>query len=133
MPASIQALSKMSQCRVQGALTLEEERRLVRDQVSGEVLSSVDETGDDRPPQIGASDEVQEGGITTHLSLDFHGSLNHGKSLMRILLGFAAQSLDRAQGFLATPVSDKPPGRLGCQEYEDQQGSLRMISLAPMR
>lgn len=108
-------------------LTLEEECRLIGNQVTGEILRGVHQTGDDCAAEVSALEQIEESRCSAHLGFDLNGSLNHGEGLLGLLLVFAAEALDGAKGFGFAAVANEPPGRLGSEENENQEGRLHQL------
>lgn len=108
-------------------LTLEEECRLVGDQITGEILRCVHQTGDDGATQIGALQQIEEGRRPAHLRFDLDGSLDHGEGLLGLLSILAAEALDGAKRFCFAAAADEPPGRLGGEENEDEEWCLNEL------
>ncbi|KAI6774638.1 hypothetical protein HG531_001487 [Fusarium graminearum] len=59
---------------------------------------------------VGSFDEIEKGRASTKLLLNLNSSLHHGKLLVRVLLVFAAETLNGSQSFVFAALSDKPPG-----------------------
>lgn len=91
-------------------LTLEEVCRLVRNQITSEILRCIHQTGDDRAAQIGALEQIKEGRRSTHLGFDLNSSLNHGEGLLGLVWVFAAEALDGAEGLGFATTANQPPG-----------------------
>ena len=106
------------------SLTLEEESRLIRNQVARKVLAGVHKTNNHGPPQIGALEKIEIGWIPAHSCLKPNSPVYHSELLLCLMFFFIAQSLDRAKRLLGAPVADKPIRRLWREEEENYEGSL---------
>lgn len=111
-----------------GLLTLEEKGCLVGDQVTGEVLRRIHQTGDDCAAQICAFEKVEEGGGTAVLSFDLDGSLDHCEGLLDSVWVFAAKALDGLESFGLAAAADEPPGGLGGEKYENKKRGLEGLA-----
>jgi hypothetical protein len=103
---------------------LEEEGGLVCDQVSGKVLRSVDQAGDDCAAKIGALPEIQERSGAADVCFNLDRTLDHGECFVGALLGVVAEAFDGSQGFFFAAAADEPPWGFGGEEEEDEQGEL---------
>lgn len=97
---------------------------MIGNQITGEILRGVHEAGDEGSSEIGPAEEVEEGGRTAELGLNLDGSLNHGNLAGGGLGGLCAETADGLEGLLLATVADEPPGGLGGEEDEDDEGSL---------
>lgn len=66
-------------------LTLEEESGLVGNEVTGEILRGVHQTGDSRAPEISAFEQVKQSRNTAQLGLDLDRTLDHGELFAMVL------------------------------------------------
>lgn len=97
---------------------------MIGNQVTSKVLRGIDQAGDNRSPQIGALDKVEEGWVTASLLLNLDSSLYHGKLMVRSLLVFTSETFNGAKSFFFATLAEEPPGGFGGEEDEDQEGSL---------
>lgn len=63
---------------------LEEECRLVGNQISGEVLGAIGEAGNQCASEVGSTQQVQKCWIAAQFVLDGNGSLHHGEGPLRL-------------------------------------------------
>ena len=66
-------------------LTLKEERGLVGDEITGEVLRGVHQTRDGCAPEVGTLEQVKQARSATQLGLNLDCALDHGELLSVVL------------------------------------------------
>jgi len=129
IPASSCSVSHASlDIIVRELLTLEEEGRLISNQVTGEILRRVHEADDEGSSQVGALEEIEKGRCPAQLSFNFDGSFNHSKCILITLYGFTTQALDGAKSFLFASAANEPPRGLGSEEDDYQKWGLEEVS-----
>lgn len=79
---------------------------MVCDQVSSEVLRSIDQAGDDCPAKISAFDKVKHSRVATKMGFDFDSTLHHGESFIAFFFGVVAETFDGAHGFFFAAAAD---------------------------
>lgn len=102
---------------------LEEVDGLVGNQVTSQVLGSVNAADDEGTVEIGATEELEQARLLDSL-LEIDGTLHHGNGLVGVVdLGGTSETANRLGGFLETALSNQPPRRLGREEDEDGERS----------
>lgn len=86
----------------------EEECCLIGNQVTSKVLRSIDEAGDNGPPEISALDQIGEGRVSAHFGLDFDSAFHHSDGVIDVFLRLASKADDRFAGFFDAAATDEP-------------------------
>lgn len=106
-----------------GKLTFEEVNGLIGNQVTGQILRSVDTAYDQCTVTIGSLPELNETGFLFGL-LEFDCTTHHGDCVCGVIsCTCASETSDCFLCFSETTLSDEPPGRFGGDEEEDGEGS----------
>jgi hypothetical protein len=124
IPASVFIVSirnpQSTQLGVEGPeLTLEEEDSLVGNQVTSQVLRSVDAAHNEGTVKVNAAEQLKVAGLLL-TRLKVNSTAHHSNSLRGIGDdGATSQTADGLGCLFKTALADKPPGRLGSKVEED--------------
>ena len=115
-----QTKSKGSVCRYAGLL--EEVDSLVGDEVTSQVLRSVDTADDESAVEISATEQFKVVGVLDRL-LEIDGTTHHGDGLAEVQAGAASETANCVFGFFEAALADEPPGRLWREVDENGERS----------